>query len=146
MSKPNVEIDDEPDDKPNEPGDWINLNNDWRLEVSPAPRGGACAVAARATPPVKEYRRDYLDGADIVSRVRGGPYSPEALRKSDIERIYVGREARLADEDLIALGIELREADRRTLHQGPRPTRQKSRRRREGAESLAQPEGVMPHK
>jgi hypothetical protein len=89
---------------------------DWHLEV--ANRIGAMldAVAKRATPPAKEYPRDYVEGAAIIARIRGGPYSPDALRKSNIERIYVGREARLADEDLIAFGEELREADRRRAH------------------------------
>jgi hypothetical protein len=77
------------------------------------------AVAALASPPSKRYLRNYLEGAAIVSRIRGAPYGPESLRKSDILRIYAGREARLADEDLIALGEKLRAADLMTLHRGP---------------------------
>ena len=108
----------------NEPDDNDELDygeRDWRLEVAERIGVELDAVAAQAATPAKKYPRDYIEGAAIIARIRGGPYGPESLRKSNIERIYVGREARLADEDLIAFAERLREADRRTLHNGPRP-------------------------
>ncbi len=55
-------------------------------------------VAARASPATKTYPRNYIEGASIVSRIRGGPYGAETLRRSSTPRITVNSEARFADE------------------------------------------------
>ena len=80
-----------------------------------------------------KYRHRLDPAAEIIAKRSGVPISGDSLRKSDVPRIYVGRIALFAEEDLHSFADE--RLNRAVLHQGPRAL--KHRERRQAADEMA---------
>jgi hypothetical protein len=82
-----------------------------------------------------KYRHRIDDAARIIGMRIGVSFSADSLRKSDVRRIYVGRVALFADEDLHRFADE--RLNRAVLHQGPRALKRQATRRRDGDSEMA---------
>jgi hypothetical protein len=100
-------------------------------EIEAAYAAEIAEAAGTSGSPNAKYRHRLDPAADIITERSGVPISGDSLRKSDVPRIYVGRVALFADEDLHAYADE--RLNRAVFHQGPRPSRR--RKRTEGAVS-----------
>jgi hypothetical protein len=83
-------------------------------------------AAGTSNSPNAKYCHRLDPAAEIIAKRSGVPISGDSLRKSDVPRIYVGRIALFAEDDLHRFADE--RLNRAVLHQGPRALRPRERR------------------